>query len=123
MLSRAKVTFLTVTALPWLVYPYDEAVNTALNEAAELRIKSPQGAVVRSLESLVDRCKKRGVDAKLVHVVGDPAAQILETARNEKTDLIVMGSKGLKGMSKLKVLGSVARKVTELSRCPVLIAR
>jgi nucleotide-binding universal stress UspA family protein len=46
-----------------------------------------------------------------------------QTARNEKTDLIVMGSEGLTGMAKLNALGSIARKVTELSRCPVLIAR
>lgn len=120
-LSGAKVTFLTVTALPSLIYTYDEAVNAAINEAAELLTKSSEGSVVRSLELLVEKCKKQGIDAKLVHAVGDPAVLVLETARKDESDLIVMGSKGLKGVSKLKVLGSVARKVTELSVCPVLI--
>lgn len=120
-LSGSRVTFLTVTALPSLIYTYSEAANAAINEAAELLVKSSEGHVVRSLESLVENCKKQGLDVKLVHSVGDPALLILETARKEETDLIVMGSKGLKGISKLKVLGSVARKVAELSRCPVLL--
>jgi len=36
--------------------------------------------------------------------------------------MIVMGSSNrLKGISKIKALGSVARKVSELADCPVLI--
>ncbi|AIF82972.1 universal stress protein UspA-like protein [Candidatus Nitrososphaera evergladensis SR1] len=120
-LSGAKVTFLTVTALPSLIYTYNEAVNAAISEAAELLIMSSESPVVRSLKSRVEKCKKRGIDAKLVHTVGDPAMLVLETARKEGTDLIVLGSKGLKGVSKLKVFGSVARKVTELLVCPVLL--
>jgi len=42
-------------------------------------------------------------------------------------DFIVMGSRGLSseenGSHKLKVLGSVARRVSELSECPVSLSR
>jgi nucleotide-binding universal stress UspA family protein len=119
--SGAKVTFLTATALPSLVYTYNEAVNVAINEAAELLVESSEVPAVRSLKSLMEKCQKQGVDATLVHAVGDPASLILETARKEETDLIVMGSRGLKGVSKIKVLGSVTCKVAELSDCPILI--
>ena len=42
--------------------------------------------------------------------------------RHHGIDMIVMGSNNrLKGMSKLKALGSVTRKVSEMAHCPVLI--
>jgi len=44
-------------------------------------------------------------------------------AKKMKVDIIVIGSVGLTGIKKLKALGSVSRKVSELSDCPVLIIR
>jgi nucleotide-binding universal stress UspA family protein len=52
---------------------------------------------------------------------GSAADQILRFAKNNKIDTIVMGSRRLKGISKVKALGSVARKVSESADCPVLI--
>jgi nucleotide-binding universal stress UspA family protein len=49
------------------------------------------------------------------------AEQILRFAKNNKMDLIVMGSRRLKGVLKIKALGSVTRKVSEIADCPVLI--
>ena len=54
-------------------------------------------------------------------LVGAAADQILRYARTNKIDVIVMGSARLKGLSKIKALGSVTRKVSELADCPVLI--
>ena len=54
---------------------------------------------------------------------GSPAEQILRFAKNNKIDMIVMGSHRLKGLSKIKALGSVTRKVSEIADCPVLIVR
>ena len=45
--------------------------------------------------------------------------QILRFAKNNKIDMIVMGSQRLKGISKIKALGSVTRKVSESADCPV----
>ena len=52
---------------------------------------------------------------------GSAAEQILRLAKNNKIDIIVMGSHRLKGISKIKALGSVTRKVSEMADCPVLI--
>ena len=52
---------------------------------------------------------------------GSAAEQILRFARNNKIDTIVMGSRRLKGILKIKALGSVTRKVSEIADCPVLI--
>jgi nucleotide-binding universal stress UspA family protein len=54
-------------------------------------------------------------------VSGDPAEQVLSTARTLDADLIVMGTHGRKGFSHL-VLGSVAERVVRESQTPVLTA-
>ena len=54
-------------------------------------------------------------------LVGAAADQILRYARTNKIDIIVMASARLKGLSKIRALGSVTRKVSELADCPVLI--
>ena len=55
--------------------------------------------------------------------MGQPAEQILRFVKNNEIDMIVMGSHRLKGLSKIKALGSVTRKVSESAECPVLIVR
>jgi nucleotide-binding universal stress UspA family protein len=45
--------------------------------------------------------------------------EILRIARKEKSDLIVIGTRGRTGVSHL-VLGSVAERVVQLAPCPVL---
>ena len=54
-------------------------------------------------------------------VSGDPAEQILNTARGLDADLIVIGTHGRKGLGHL-VLGSVAERVVRESPAPVLTA-
>lgn len=66
-------------------------------------------------------CKSRGVDARYEILSGKPVDMILKYARGKKIDLIVIGSQGLRGFGKIKVLGSVSRKVSELSPCAVVI--
>jgi nucleotide-binding universal stress UspA family protein len=54
-------------------------------------------------------------------VIGPPSEKILEFANVNQIDLIVVGSQRLETISKIKALGSVARKVSEAANCPVLI--
>jgi nucleotide-binding universal stress UspA family protein len=55
-------------------------------------------------------------------VIGNPAEVIIDIANNkEKVDLIIMGSTSLKGISKVRVLGSVSRAVSENANCPVML--
>lgn len=68
---------------------------------------------------------KRGslaeVQVKVKVAIGYPPDRIMEVVEEEAADLIVMGSIGLTGLSKLRALGSVSRAVSERARCPVLI--
>ena len=52
-------------------------------------------------------------------LLGDAAAKIVEFARENAIDLIVMGTHGRTGMVRL-LMGSVAEKVLRLAPCPVL---
>lgn len=54
--------------------------------------------------------------------IGDVAETILETALEQKVDLIVMGTHGRHGLAHL-LLGSVAERVLRDAPCPVLTAR
>lgn len=53
---------------------------------------------------------------------GDPAGQIIDAARQESVDLIVMGTRGL-GKLEGALIGSISRKVTEMSEANVLIVK
>src|SRR5690242_7538368 len=52
-------------------------------------------------------CKANGVDAYYEMISGtSPAEAILKFARGRKADLIIIGSRGLHGINKIKALGS-----------------
>ena len=55
-------------------------------------------------------------------LVGDPATAICETAENEHCDLIVMGTHGRTGLTRL-LMGSVAEAVVRRANCPVLTVK
>lgn len=66
-------------------------------------------------------CQNKGVKASYKVVAENPANAILDHAKRNSNDLIVMGSQGLRGIKKIKVLGSVSRQVLENASCPVVI--
>lgn len=51
---------------------------------------------------------------------GDPAAEIVRHAREERYDLVVVGTHGRTGIKRF-ALGSVAEHVVRRSACPVLV--
>ena len=55
-------------------------------------------------------------------LVGHPCERILETAVREKSALIIMGTHGRTGLSRV-VMGSIAERVTRLAPCPVLTVK
>ncbi len=73
------------------------------------------------LEKLARKRIPAEVRCKTIVTSGDPAEQVLETARDLDADLIVMGTHGRKGLGHL-VLVSVAERVVRESPVPVLTA-
>ncbi|MDE1863459.1 MAG: universal stress protein [Thaumarchaeota archaeon] len=66
-------------------------------------------------------CKSERIDVTCDILSGKPAEMILKYARGKKVGLIVIGSTGLRGLGRLKALGSVSRRVSELAPCPVMV--
>ena len=119
---EAKATAVTVTE------PWDALSMAAL---AERSIPNPVGGYEEGVAATASRilwgvsetAKKMGVACATVHVKDkQPAAGIIEAAKERGCDLIVMASHGRRGISKL-FLGSQATKVVTLSPVPVLVCR
>ena len=73
--------------------------------------------------SFYERYPKSLVDnLKLVIRVGNPSIEIVDYAKKNNIDLIVIASHGRTGLNRF-LLGSVAEKVVRLAQCPVLVRR
>jgi len=74
---------------------------------------------VRSAESYVDafetQLAAQGVESHAIVRKGDPASEIVKVATEYEVDLIVMSTRGRRGLDRL-LIGSVAEEV--MSRCP-----
>lgn len=66
--------------------------------------------------------QESGVPSATEIRTGDAAAEIVDAAREEGFDLVVIGNRGLAG-AKAALLGSVPRDVAESAPCDVLVAR
>ena len=76
----------------------------------------------KQLDRLVGQAKKRGVRTKALLAQGVAHDAIVRAARGGRADMIVMGTHGRTGLSKL-FLGSVAGRVVAMAGCPVLTVR
>jgi nucleotide-binding universal stress UspA family protein len=73
---------------------------------------------------MMDKIKSKPRKIKLKTLIrqGNPAEEILETARKMKADVIVTGSHGRHGAQKF-LLGSVSSKVVDHAECDVLVVK
>jgi nucleotide-binding universal stress UspA family protein len=77
----------------------------------------------KMLKLAIKRCDEKGISASYSIGQGNVANEILRFANRKRISLIIIGSRGLHGIGKLKVLGSVSRRVSEQAKCPVLLVR
>lgn len=93
--------------------------------AAELYVKleeSTKQEAQRSMNKLMQRLERLGVKAKSLLLRGSPADQIVKAAKNRKADMVVIGTHGRTGLSRL-FMGSVASRVISTAPSPVLTVR
>lgn len=93
--------------------------------AAELYVKleeSTKQEAQRSMNKLMQRLERLGVKARSLLLRGSPADQIVKAAKNRKADMVVIGTHGRTGLSKL-FMGSVASRVISTAPSPVLTVR
>jgi nucleotide-binding universal stress UspA family protein len=78
--------------------------------------------IISSYKKKLEANEKDLRKTKILLKQGDAAQRIINTARAEKCDLVVIGSRGL-GTFKQLLLGSVSQKVSNYAGCPVLVIR
>jgi nucleotide-binding universal stress UspA family protein len=88
---------------------------TRLEESAKQEAES-------SMKKLMAAVEKAKVKAKSLLLRGSAHDQIVKAAKSKKADLIVIGTHGRTGLSKL-FMGSVAGRVVSTATCPVLTVR
>lgn len=77
---------------------------------------------IESLQGVTAALAAEGVEGRFLVRRGDPAAQILDVAREAGADLIAMTTHGRSGPSRW-VMGSVTEKVVRASPAPLLVVR
>ena len=81
---------------------------------------------IKNLEELKTKYEKSGVRISTKILKGSHSSRyiaysIIKFVKDQKVDLIVLGSVGIGGVSRNKALGSVTRNIAEISTCPILI--
>ena len=86
-----------------------------------------KATVKTSVESYLQKIQKEygdsGVIVKGFVLEGDVTGKLLKFIEDRNIDLVIIGSRGLSGVSKIKTLGSISRKISELAKCPIIIVR
>jgi nucleotide-binding universal stress UspA family protein len=114
-LARAMGATLTlIHVTPSVILPGDVAL-TPLPNLREAELAYGAGVlqdVAVVLEGKVER----------LNLLGSPAEVIADTAMDQGFDLVVVGNKGRGAVSRV-LLGSVADRLTHISKRPVLVVR
>ena len=74
------------------------------------------------LDVIAADLRRRGIDAGVTIIHGDPARGILDAATSTRADLIVLGRRSMSSVARV-LLGDTAEQVLHRSDCAVLTAR
>lgn len=85
-------------------------------------IASAEAEARSSVAQAETMLRERGIAVRSVVLLGQPAEEIIDFARDENVDLIVMCSHGTSGLGRW-VFGSVTEKVLRGAETPVLVIR
>jgi nucleotide-binding universal stress UspA family protein len=118
---RVTILGASEVAIPWSAGTapglYDQVLASYTESVQEARRE-----VAAIVSATADRLSNAGLTTGIEVRDGDPAAVIVKTAAELGADLVVCGTRGLTGLSRL-LLGSVARNVLVHAPCSVLVVR
>ena len=114
--SRILVVSVANAAAGMVAAPFEAAAASAEIEALDVR--EHEDLVARAARALTDA----GLPCETRVVLGEPAHALLQAVRDEGADLLVVGSHGRTGLTKL-LLGSVSAHVVGHAPCSVLVVK
>jgi nucleotide-binding universal stress UspA family protein len=115
--TGAELTLLHAYPLPGYTFPDGSVVASPkmLQDLAE--------GAERHLEQWRADAVAAGAPAvRIAKSAGEPAAEIVAFARDERIDLLVLGTHGRTGLEHA-LMGSIAERVVRKAHCPVLTVR
>ena len=104
----ATICLLHVVSLPVI---FHEGIFPAMEGMLKL-LEEDGKKIIEEAERETKKCGLKDVQSTMVQ--GEPASRIIEFAKAEGVDMIVIGSRGLTGMKGF-LLGSVSHKVFHLA--------
>ncbi len=129
IISGARVLLATDDS-PGAFKAVEEAIslgrrNTALQQLTIMSVAKQQNDIQQlqeTVNALCLRVKAAGPQINCTALVqlGDPAKLIVEAARERQTDMIVIGGRGKRSMTRM-LLGQVTKNVTGGAHCAVLV--
>lgn len=101
-------------------YPLHGSVSTFIDQTQIKQYHHDEG--VQAVTPVSEKFAAAGIPCQAHLLVGEPAQVITRYAREHGFDEIVIGSRGLSGISSLLV-GSIATKIIHLAQVPVLLVK
>ena len=120
--SGASLTLLAVTEVPNVPSDRPADIKPSWEEYREALIQEARQQADEYLSRVKSEIEDKKVKVSCQVVVGDIADGICKVADCEKMDMVVMATHGRTGVSRL-VFGSVARRIADESKQPVLLVR
>jgi nucleotide-binding universal stress UspA family protein len=128
--TNAQLTIVSVLtsdgygSLPPIVYPGLSGYAIALEESAwqdyQKHYRDYQEKNLRKLQQLREQASVMAVRTDVTQTSGSPGRAICDAAKEWKADLVIVGSRGRKGLSEL-LLGSVSNYVMHHVACSVMV--
>jgi len=111
----AKLTVVHVFEIP--VYAYGAVATATVDLFTPIEAAAKDG-----LGKVMDEVRRKVPNAAAVLRQGTAWREVLAVAESERSDLVITGTHGRKGLQHF-VLGSVAEKIVRLSPVPVMTVR
>lgn len=110
-----------------IAHVIDIVVSFGAGQFPQTYVEATRELARRTIEEARETAHAAGIEAEIQSVeiltsgyhVGDTVAQL---ARDWKADLLVVGTHGRRGVSRL-LIGSVAERIVRVSPCPLLLVR
>jgi len=104
---------------PPALLPTDVALSPAVYDELDASLRE---GVSQRLAAIVEQARDLGIAARGRILTGSPHEAISDAARDNKADLLILGTHGRTGAPRF-FLGSVASRVISTAPCPVMTVR
>ncbi len=116
---NSKLT--VVTVIPKSFHTW--SLYASVKEGEEILLKKQRDSVNNALSKIQTIAKKQGINVAIdVLESNSVVKQIVSFAKSKKVDLIIMGTHGRTGWSKI-ILGSIANGISQRVGCHVFLVR